>query len=97
MKTIITTIAATLFAASVSAADIYHGFEIGNSDLQGGYTRSNDDISAMQQGVGDGFDRYHGWADGNNDLFGDVPVSAPVSRSAPANVYHGYETGNPDL
>ncbi len=97
MKTIITTIAATLFAASVSAADIYHGFEQGNPDLQSGFASSNDDISAMQPGVGDGFDRYHGWADGNDDLFGDVSGSTQVSRSAPANVYHGYEIGNPDL
>ena len=33
MKTIITTIAATLFAANVSAAGIYQGRADGNSDL----------------------------------------------------------------
>ncbi len=97
MKTIITTIAATLFATSLSADDIYHGFEVGNSDLYRGYTRTTSEITAVQPGVGDGFDRYHGWADGNHDLFKDVSVPAVSSRSAPVNVYHGFEIGNTDL
>jgi len=96
MNTIIATAAATLFAASVSASDIYNGFEQGNSDLTGGYVSSGEMMTAAQPGIGSDFDRYHGWADGNQDLFGDTQVSTPVSRSGPADVYRNF-SGNPDL
>ncbi len=96
MKTIIATAAATLFAVSVSAGSIYNGFEQSNSDLQGGYSSGGEAVTAVQPGIGSDFDRYHGWADGNHDLFGDTPVSTPVSRSAPADVYRDF-SGNPDL
>ena len=68
MKTIVTTIAATLLTVSVSAADIYHGFGDGNADLspQRGYAAG---FAGVQPGVGGGIDRYHGFADGNPDLF----------------------------
>lgn len=96
MKTIVTTFAATLFAASVSAADIYHGFADGNPDLQGGYTHSQDSVTAVRSGIGSDFDRYQGWADGNPDLFSDRQLSTSVQRSGPADVYRGF-AGNPDL
>lgn len=96
MKTIATAIAASLFAVSVSASDIYHGFA-GNPDLYDGYVSSMDDISATRPGIGDSFDRYHGLSDGNPDLFGDVNSGVLRRSSGPANVYHGFEIGNPDL
>jgi len=40
MKTIVTTIVATLFTASVSAADVYHGLERGNSDIDAGHSET---------------------------------------------------------
>ncbi len=95
MKTqVITTIAATLFAASVSAADIYSGWGQGNSDLYSS-SASDSSVTAVQPGIGSDFDRYHGFADGNPDLFGDK-VESPASHSAPADVYKGF-AGNPDL
>ncbi len=96
MKTISATVVATLFAASVSASDVYHGLEQGNSDLQGGASSSGA-ITASQPSIGSDFDHYQGWADGNHDLFGDVRYSSLGGRSGPANVYRGFAGGNPDL
>ncbi len=95
MKTIIATVAATLFATSVSAGSIYGGFGKGNPDLEGGYASSGEVVTASQPGIGAEFDRYQGLADSNHDLFDDTHA-AQVSRSAPANVYRGF-AGNPDL
>ena len=96
MKTIIATVAATLFATSVSASGIYSGFGHGNPDLITGYASTSSGMTAAQPGIGSDVDRYHGWADGNADLFSDKRTAAPVSRSGPADVYRGFE-GNPDL
>ena len=96
MKIIIATVAATVFAASASASDIYSGFERGNPDLSAGYASVSSGKTAVQPGVGSDFGRYHGWADGNADLFRDRRTSTPVSDSGSADVYHGFE-GNPDL
>ena len=96
MKTILATVAATLFAANVSAGDIYHGFAQGNPDLHFDYSGNSSEITAVQPGVGSDFDRYRGWADGNPDLFSDARHSTVVSHSSPADVYRGF-SGNPDL
>jgi hypothetical protein len=97
MKTILTAAAVTLFAASVSAGSIYHGFERGNPDLSSSIRTHSGSVTAAQPGVGASFDRYHGWADGNPDLFSGQPTSAPMGHSGPADVYHGWADGNPDL
>ena len=57
MKTIIITAAASLFAANVSAADLYQGLAVGNSDL---HTQrvSAEDFVGVQPSVGDSIDRY---------------------------------------
>ena len=91
MKTIVTTIAATLFTVSVSAADIYHGLGSGNADLspQRGDAAG---FAGVQPGVGGGIDRYHGFADGNPDLFhargGDSGIVGGASDNGQA-VYVG--------
>ncbi|MEA3278116.1 MAG: hypothetical protein U9Q81_23085 [Pseudomonadota bacterium] len=83
MTRLFSAIAATLFAGSVGAVDIYRGFQQGNPDLSG--DRANPEaISGVQPGIGDEYDLYHGWAEDNPDLF----------RSQP----HGYiETDNPEI
>ena len=83
MKTIITAIAATLFATSVSAADIYHGLDAGNADLSSRLSAT--DYVGVQPAAGDSVDRYHGLDEGNSDLFkGDGNQSRP-------------STGRPDI
>ena len=68
MKRLIAAIASIPFAAAVSAAEIYQGIDLGNSDLDGDRAESWE-VVGVRPGVGDSFDRYHGWADGNSDLF----------------------------
>jgi hypothetical protein len=96
MKIIIATAAATMFAASVSASNIYSGFGQGNPDLNTGYASVSNEMTATQPSVGSDFGRYHGWADGNADLFSDKQISSPIRESGPADVYRGFD-GNPDL
>ena len=98
MKTIITTIAATLFAASasVSASGIYNDFGQGNPDLNASHYDGSSQIAASQPGVGSSFDRYRGWADGNPDLFDDRQGSTTVGHSSTVDVYRGF-SGNQDL
>jgi hypothetical protein len=95
MKTIITAIAAGLFAANVSALDIYHGFADGNPDLQPIYTDGDSSVSAVQPGIGDSVDLYHNFDDGNQDLFSGVNDGSTAKFDSAA-VYHGF-SGNPDL
>ncbi len=92
MKTIIATVAATLFAASVGAADVYHGLETGNSDLDG---TSAEGFAGVQPGVGDGIDIYSGLADGNADLF-KSDRSGPTDSGDDPDIYMSV-SGNPDL
>ena len=93
MKTIITAAAAALFAANVSAADVYHGLERGNSDLSA-QRLSAEDFAGVQPSIGDSVDRYHGWADGNPDLF-KSDGSRSTSTGRP-DIYMNV-SGNPDL
>ena len=92
MKTIITAVTATLFAASVGAADVYHGLERGNSDLD---VSSTEGFAGVQPGVGDSFDIYSGLADGNADLF-KTDRSGPTDSGDDPDIYMGV-SGNPDL
>ena len=94
MKTIITTIAATLFAANVSAAGIYQGLADGNSDLAT-QPVSAEDFVGVQPSVGDSVDRYHGWADGTPDLFKSDVSGLTDSGNSP-DIYRNLG-GNPDL
>ena len=94
MKTIITAIAASLFAASVSAADVYHGLEAGNSDLSTQRASAQDFVGA-QPSIGDSVERYHGWADGNSDLF-KADRSGPSGAGSDPDIYMSL-SGNPDL
>lgn len=94
MKIIVTAIAATLFAASLSADDVYRGLAKGNPDLFDGHGRY-DQMAGVQRGIGDSFDVYRGLADGNADLFKTRPGYFGESGDDP-NIYHGI-SGNPDL
>ena len=94
MKTIITTVAATLFAANINAIEIYHDFGVGNSDLSPQRV-STEDFAGMQPSVGDSVDRYHGLADGNPDLF-KADRSGPTDTGDNPDIYRGL-SGNPDL
>jgi hypothetical protein len=94
MKTFVTAIAATFFAAGVNATDIYHGFERGNPDLLGAWAKS-EQVTAAQPGVGASFDRYNGWADGNPDIFRSTPSASRPSQSP--DHYGTFNDGNPDL
>ena len=58
MKTIIAA-AAALFAANVSAVEIYHGFADGNSDVTTQHVSAND-FTGAQPSIGDAVSRYHG-------------------------------------
>jgi hypothetical protein len=94
MKTIITAIAASLFAASVSAADVYHGLDAGNSDLSTQRGSANDFVG-VQPSIGDSVSRYHGWAEGNPDLF-KADRSGPSGAGSDPDIYASV-SGNPDL
>ncbi|MEA3277117.1 MAG: hypothetical protein U9Q81_17890 [Pseudomonadota bacterium] len=94
MKTIITTAAAALFAANVSAVEIYHGLGEGNSDLST-QRLSAQDFVGVQPSVGDSVERYHGWAEGNPDLF-KADRSGPADSGNDPDIYTGV-AGNPDL
>lgn len=93
MKTI-TTLAAVLFAANVSAIDIYYDLGEGNSDLSTARV-SAEDFVGVQPSVGDSVSRYHGWAEGNPDLFKGDGSQSRTSTGAP-DIYMNLD-GNPDL
>ena len=94
MKTIVTAIAASLFAAGVSAADVYHGLDAGNSDLSTQRASANDFVG-VQPSIGDSVSRYHGWAEGNPDLF-KADSSGPSGAGSDPDIYASL-SGNPDL
>jgi hypothetical protein len=93
MKTIITA-AAALFAANVSAVDIYQGWGEGNSDLTTQRV-SAEDFVGVQPSIGDSVSRYHGWAEGNPDLF-KADRSGPSGAGSDPDIYMSL-SGNPDL
>jgi hypothetical protein len=80
MKTIVTAAAATLFTASVSAADFYYGFGKGNTDLMGASLDS--DVTAVQPSVGDSYDHYEDFTDGHPDLHQSIGPVSTVGHSA---------------
>jgi hypothetical protein len=94
MKTIITAVAATLFAGGVSAASFYHGLDDGNSDLSSGGAVSFA-YSGVQPGVGDSIDIYGGLGDGNADLF-KTDRTGPSDTGEDPNIY-GDLGGSSDL
>ena len=94
MKTIVTAAVAALFAANVSAVEIYHGLGEGNSDLST-QRLSASDFTGVQPSIGDSVDRYHGLADGNSDLF-KTDRSARTESTNDPDIYMGI-SGNPDL
>ena len=95
MKTIATAIAAALFATGATASNIYNGFGNNNPDLSVGYASVQMDVTGVQPGIGDSFDRYHGWADSNPDLFSST--GAPRSTHQSPDRYGSFDDGNPDL
>lgn len=94
MKTVITTIAATLFTVSVNAADVYHGLDVGNSDLSTPRLSAKD-FAGVQPGIGDSVNRYHGLADGNGDLF-KADRNGSTAGSDDPDIYSNL-SGNSDL
>ena len=93
MKTIITA-AAALFAANVSAVDIYQGWGEGNSDLTTQRV-SAEDFVGVQPSIGDSVERYRGFGDGNPDLFKRDGSQERASTGQP-DIYMNV-SGNPDL
>jgi hypothetical protein len=94
MKTIVTAAAAALFAANVSAVEIYHGLANGNSDLSP-QRLSADVFTGIQPSIGDNVDRYQGFADGNTDLFKGEGSQERPSTGRPDIYMNASE--NPDL
>jgi hypothetical protein len=94
MKTTITAVAATLFAASASAADVYHGLDAGNSDLNSAQPFAAE-VVGVQPGVGDSIDIYGSLDDGNADLFKGDGTQARPSTGRP-DIYMNVR-GNTDL
>ena len=92
MKTIIATIAATLFATGASAVEIYQG--LGSPDLSNQRV-SAQDFAGVQPSIGDRVDLYHGLADGNADLF-KTERSGPSDSGDAPDIYSSF-SGNPDL
>ena len=92
MKRLLAVIASSIFAAGVSAADIYHGFGDGNSDLTT-QRLSAEDFTGVQPGVGDSVARYQGLAEGNPDLF---KASGTTKSTDDPDIYMSV-SGNPDL
>ncbi len=86
------TAAAALFAVNVSATDVYHGLQRGNSDLD---SASAYEYAGVQPSVGDSVSRYQGWDEGNPDLFkGDGSQS--IESTGRPDIYMNV-SGNPDL
>ena len=94
MKRLLAVIASSLFVAGVSAADIYYGVGVGNSDLSTQRLNAQD-FAGVQPSVGDSVDRYQGWAEGNPDLF-LADRSGPSDSGDDPDIYRGI-SGNPDL
>ena len=94
MKTIITAAATALFAANVSAVEIYQGFADGNSDLTTQRVSAND-FAGVQPSIGDSVSRYQGWDEGNSDLFKADGTQERASTGRP-DIYMNV-SGNPDL
>jgi hypothetical protein len=94
MKTILITAAAALFAANVSAVEIYHGLADGNTDLSTPRV-SAEDFTGVQPSVGDSVSRYHGWDEGNSDLFRGDGTQERASSGRP-DIYMNVSE-NPDL
>ena len=95
MKKIATAIATALLATGTNAANIYHGFGGDNPDLSVGYASIQTNVTGIQPGVGNSFDRYHGWADNNPDLFRFTGASRSAHESP--DRYGNFDDGNPDL
>ena len=97
MKQLITAIAATLFAAGVSASDdldFHHGWD--SPDLSPAWPQHiSGAVTGIQPGIGDSLDMHHGWGDGNPDL-SPPPVSG-VSDSGDAPDIYNLFRGNSDL
>ena len=99
MKKLTAAIAATLFAAGVSASDdfdFHHGLADGNPDLSPSPSESRyDAVAGVQPSVGDSFDFHHGLAEGNSDL--SQPPARSVSDSGDDPDIYSLFRGNPDL
>ena len=91
---IIITVAAALFAANVSAVEIYHGLEDGNLDLTTPHVSASD-FAGVQPSIGDSAPRYQGWAEGNPDLF-KADRNGSNGAGTDPNIYMDF-SGNPDL
>lgn len=92
MKALPILLTTSLFAASVSADSIYHGFGAGNGDLVPLQTSETREMTGVQPGVGDS--RGSGSGTGGEDrLF----RGSPAATKAPASwdIYNGFES--PDL
>ncbi|MEA3277984.1 MAG: hypothetical protein U9Q81_22400 [Pseudomonadota bacterium] len=94
MKTIVTAIAATFFAAGVNAHDVYHGLAKGDPDLVDQHPPARQ-VTGVQPSVGDNVDIYGDIATGNTDLFRS-DRSGPRDSGTDPDIYHDLGS-NPDL
>jgi len=99
MKSLVGAVAATVFAASVSAGEIYHGWAQGNPDL---YPEEDQvvEVTGVQPGVGDAVDIYRGFGAGNPDLFSGSDSAGSYAKGFEVtdfDIYGGFATANPDL
>jgi hypothetical protein len=85
--------------ATAGATHLYHGLGEGDADLYG-YGIGDQEVTAVQPGVGDtGFDIYRGFGGENDDLF--TPRDRGASRvdnpdKGLPRIYQGF-SGDPDL
>ena len=93
MKTLVAALATTFFAASVSAVEIYHGLEDGNSDLSDQRLSAND-FAGVQPSIGDSVSRYQGWDEGNPDLF-KADGSDPTDSGDDPDIYGNFWKPSP--
>jgi len=81
MKTIAAAAVTTLFATSVSAADIYKDLGRGNLDLAP-HGVSYAGVTAMQPSIGSEIDRFHGFGDGNSDVTHSTDSDGSITASS---------------
>lgn len=80
MKTIIAATAVTLFATSVSAADIYKDLGRGNLDLAP-YGVEYAGVTTTQPGIGNEIERFQGFGDGNPHVTHSTETDGTVTAS----------------
>lgn len=95
MKRLILVATMLFFVSPAGAGEIYGGFSSGNPEL------FDDDVTtegttARAPEIGSSVDVYRGFS-WNPDLLASPVRGGSGEPASPADVYHGFERGNPDL